>query len=204
MGKEVRLRIPSVPTEDFETSRILIFCGATLQKPHYAVRQQISKLHSEIYVSSRRRGSPAHHYGLAPTNFITHVNSVETPDLDEFVQEVSKIEHNKYFRLRVMTFESVPSVVTMKKNDHYVQSLSPSKAPGRSVVLTCLVSPDGICKRGQSRGRMEDDPVIEMRIWVHLDLLSKLSASCSTWVRILLQTRRGSLLLSQHGEEYVS
>jgi len=118
-GKEVRLRIPTVPTEDLETSRVVVFCGAVLQKPHHAVRQQISKLHSDIYVSARSRGSPAYQYGLAPTNFITHVNGVKTPDLDAFVREVSKISDNTYFRLRAMTFDNVPWVVTMKKNDHY-------------------------------------------------------------------------------------
>lgn len=121
-GKEVKLRVPTVPTEDLETARAVIFCGAVLQKPHHAVRQQISKLHSEIYVSARSRGSPAYQYGLAPTNFITHVNGVKTPDLDAFVQEVSKIDDNTYFRLRAMTFDNVPWVVTMKKNDHYVSS----------------------------------------------------------------------------------
>ena len=119
-GKEVRLTVPTVPTEHLETSRAVVFCGAVLQKPHHAVRQQISKLHSEIYVSARSRGSPAYQYGLAPTNFITHVNGVKTVDLDAFVREVSKIEDNTYFRLRAMTFDNVPWVVTMKKNDHYV------------------------------------------------------------------------------------
>lgn len=52
-GKEMTLRIPTVHTEDLETDRAVIFCGAVLQKPHHAVRQQISKLHSEIYVSAR-------------------------------------------------------------------------------------------------------------------------------------------------------
>ncbi|KAK5938663.1 hypothetical protein PMZ80_008854 [Knufia obscura] len=118
-GQEVRLRVPTIATEDLETSRVVIFCGAVLQRPHHAVRQQISKLHSDIYVSARSRGSPAYQYGLAPTNFITHVNSVKTPDLDSFVTEVSKIPDNTYFRLRAMTFDNVPWVVTMKKNDHY-------------------------------------------------------------------------------------
>ena len=121
-GKEVRLKVPTVPTTDLETSRAVVFCGAVLQKPHHAVRQQISKLHSEIYVSARSRGSPAYQYGLAPTNFITHVNGVKTVDLDAFVREVSKIEDNTYFRLRAMTFDNVPWVVTMKKNDHYVST----------------------------------------------------------------------------------
>ncbi|PLN75621.1 Pro-apoptotic serine protease Nma111 [Aspergillus taichungensis] len=118
-GQEMRLQVPTVPTQDLETDRAVVFCGAVLQKPHHAVRQQISKLHSEVYVSARSRGSPSYQYGLSPTNFITAVNGVPTPNLDLFVQEVSKIPDNTYFRIRAVTFDNVPWVVTMKKNDHY-------------------------------------------------------------------------------------
>ncbi|KAL4816659.1 trypsin-like cysteine/serine peptidase domain-containing protein [Aspergillus spinulosporus] len=118
-GEEMKIQVPTVSTEDLETDRAVVFCGAVLQKPHHAVRQQISKLHSEIYVSARSRGSPAYQYGLSPTNFITAVNGVPTPDLDRFVEEVKKIPDNTYFRLRAVTFDNVPWVVTMKKNDHY-------------------------------------------------------------------------------------
>ena len=52
-GKELALRVPTIPTEDLETDRAVMFCGAVLHRPHHAVRQQISKLHSEVYVSAR-------------------------------------------------------------------------------------------------------------------------------------------------------
>ncbi|PGH23617.1 Pro-apoptotic serine protease [Polytolypa hystricis UAMH7299] len=118
-GEEMRIKLRTVPTEDLETDRALAFCGAVLQRPHHAVRQQISKLHSEVYVSARSRGSPAYQYGLSPTNFITAVNGVPTPDLDSFIKQVTNIPNNTYFRLRAVTFDNVPWVVTMKKNDHY-------------------------------------------------------------------------------------
>lgn len=118
-GQEVKLRIPTIATKDLETSKVVIFCGMTLQKPHHAVQQQISKLHSNVYVSSRFIGSPAEQNGLSPTCFITHVNGTSTPDLDSFVTEVSKIPDNTYFRLRVVTFYNIPRVVTMKTDNHY-------------------------------------------------------------------------------------
>ena len=52
-GQEITLKVPTIPTEDLETDRAVIFCGAILHRPHHAVRQQISKLHSEVYVSAR-------------------------------------------------------------------------------------------------------------------------------------------------------
>lgn len=91
---EMKLNVPTVSADDLETDRAVSFCGAVLHRPHHAVRQQISKLHSEVYVSARTRGSPAYQYGLAPTNFITHVNGVATPDLETFVKEVIKIPDN--------------------------------------------------------------------------------------------------------------
>lgn len=118
-GQEMILKVPTIPTEDFETDRAVIFCGAVLHRPHHAVRQQISKLHSEVYVSARTRGSPSYQYGLAPTNFITAVNDVSTPTLTQFLDAVNKIPDNTYFRLRVCTFDNVPWVATMKKNEHY-------------------------------------------------------------------------------------
>ncbi|KAK4545026.1 hypothetical protein LTR36_003577 [Oleoguttula mirabilis] len=117
--EEIKLDVPTVPTSELETDRVVVFCGAVLHRPHHAVRQQISKVHSDIYVSARMRGSPAYQYGLAPTNFVMAVNAVPTPDLESFVRETNKIPDNTYFRLKVMTFDNVPWVATMKKNEHY-------------------------------------------------------------------------------------
>ncbi|KAI1812097.1 Pro-apoptotic serine protease NMA111 [Poronia punctata] len=122
-SKEMHLKVPTVSAHDVETDHAISFCGAIIHVPHLAVRQQISKLHSEVYVSARSRGSPAYQYGLAPTNFITHVNGKATPDLRSFLEAVVKIPDNTYFRLRAMTFDNVPWVVTMKKNEHYFPTM---------------------------------------------------------------------------------
>ncbi|TID22344.1 Pro-apoptotic serine protease NMA111 [Venturia nashicola] len=121
--QQISITIPTVPTTDLETSRVIVFCGAVLHRPHHAVRQQISKIHSDVYISGRQRGSPAYMYNLAPTNFITHVNGVPTPDMDTFLREATKIPDNTYFRLKVMTFDNVPWVATMKKNEHYFPTM---------------------------------------------------------------------------------
>jgi pro-apoptotic serine protease NMA111 len=122
-GKELSLTVPTIPTTDLHTTHAVLFCGAVLHRPHHAVRQQISKLHSEVYVSARSRGSPSFMYGLAPTNFITAVNGVPTPTIQTFLTEVNKIPDNTYFRLRVVTFDNVPWVATMKKNEHYFPTM---------------------------------------------------------------------------------
>ena len=121
--EEMRISVPTIPTEDLETDRAVIFCGAVLHRPHHAVRQQISTLHSEVYVSARTRGSPAYQYALVPTNFILAVNGVKTTDLTSFLNEVTKIPDNTYFRLRVITFDNIPFVITIKKNEHYFPTM---------------------------------------------------------------------------------
>ena len=128
-GKEMTLKVPTIPTQDLETDHAVIFCGAVLHRPHHAVRQQISKLHSEVYVSARTRGSPSYQYGLAPTNFITGVNDSPTATLDELLKVVNTIPNNTYFRLRVCTFDNVPWVATMKKDEHYFPTVEYSKDP---------------------------------------------------------------------------
>lgn len=118
-SKELQIRASTVEANDVETDTAVSFCGAILHRPHHAVRQQISQLFSEVYVSARTRGSPSYQYNLAPTNFILSVNDSPTPDLESFLQAVTKIPDNTYFRLRAVTFDSVPWIVTMKKNEHY-------------------------------------------------------------------------------------
>ncbi|KAI1760861.1 Pro-apoptotic serine protease NMA111 [Hypoxylon sp. FL1150] len=122
-SEEMKLKVPTSPADNVETDHAISFCGAVLHVPHLAVRQQISKLPSEVYVSARSRGSPAYQYGLAPTNFITHVNGKPTPDIKSFLENVVKIPDNTYFRLRAMTFDDQPWVITMKKNEHYFPTM---------------------------------------------------------------------------------
>ena len=123
----LRLKVPTISTEDLETDRAIIFCGAVIYSPHHAVRQQISKLHSEVYVGARTQGSPSVQYGLGTTSFITAVNDSPTPTLTEFLAAVNVIPDNTYFRLRVTSFDNNPWVATMKKNEHYFPTVEYTK-----------------------------------------------------------------------------
>ena len=46
-----------------------------------------------------------------------------------FIRETTKIPDNTYFRLKVMTFDNVPWVATMKKNEHYFPTVEFIKDP---------------------------------------------------------------------------
>ncbi|KAF2239461.1 Pro-apoptotic serine protease NMA111 [Viridothelium virens] len=150
--EETSIRVPTIPTQEFETDRAVVFCGAILHRPHHAVRQQISKIHSDIYVSARMRGSPAYQYGLAPTNFITAVNATPTRDLKSFLEETKKIPDNTYFRLKVVTFDNVKWVVTMKKCEHYFPTVEFIKDEGERCHWRRVTYEGGQAKRGEGEG----------------------------------------------------
>jgi hypothetical protein len=44
------------------------------------------------------------------------VNSILTPDLCAFLDEVKKIGYDEHFRLHIVSFDDMKSVVTMKNN----------------------------------------------------------------------------------------
>lgn len=164
--EEIRLEVPTVPTSELETDRVVAFCGAILHRPHHAVRQQISKVHSDVYVVARMRGSPAYMYGIAPTNFIMAVNSVPTPDLESFVRETNKIEDNTYFRLKMMTFDNVGWVCTLKKNDHYFPTVEFVKDSSVREGWKRVQYMDGVAKKGvgEATAAQEEVEVGEMEM----------------------------------------
>ncbi|KAI9811051.1 MAG: hypothetical protein M1827_005633 [Pycnora praestabilis] len=148
--KEMHIKVPTVRTDDLETDRAVIFCGAILHRPHHAVRQQISTLPSEVYVSARTRGSPSYAYGLAPTNFVTAINGVKTTDLASFVKEVNKIPDNTYFRIKSVTFDNVPWMATMKKNEHYFPTMEFIKDPKEACGWKRVTYENGSPQKGVS------------------------------------------------------
>lgn len=57
-GKQYSLTVPTLEAAELSTLDIIEFGGLTIQKPHLAIRQQIGKLPSEVYISYCRPGSP--------------------------------------------------------------------------------------------------------------------------------------------------
>jgi len=115
----IKVTVPTVSTEKFNTSHLVYWSGALLQPPHQSVRQVMKNLPSSIYIMSRNQGSPATQYGLNSTQFVTHVNEQETPDLEAFINVVRGIPDNTYCKLRLVSFDNIPSALTLKTNYHY-------------------------------------------------------------------------------------
>ncbi|ODV58700.1 Nma111p [Ascoidea rubescens DSM 1968] len=110
----------NVKTVEIEnTDDIVMWCGALIQKPFHAVRQSMKQLPSGVYISSLSGCSPAMHYGLHSTNFITHVNEQKTSTMEEFLRIIKEIPDNTYVKVRLISFDNIPFALSIKTNYHY-------------------------------------------------------------------------------------
>ncbi|KAF9964338.1 hypothetical protein BGZ70_006599 [Mortierella alpina] len=116
---EVKVSVPTEAVDGHGTSRLVIWAGAMMHEPHKAVLQQSKTLPSRVYVSARSKGSPSYMYGMVPTMWITHINGTPTPDLDALLKAVKKCPDNSYVRVKTMSFDMIPTVLSIKTNMHY-------------------------------------------------------------------------------------
>jgi S1-C subfamily serine protease len=72
-----------------------------------------------VYVSFFSYGSPATRYRLLPGRRIVQVDGQPTPDLDAFLKVVAGRPDRSSVRLRTMTWNNVPEVITLKLDGHY-------------------------------------------------------------------------------------
>ncbi|ABN67426.1 hypothetical signaling-associated PDZ domain containing protein [Scheffersomyces stipitis CBS 6054] len=128
--KETEIVVPTIDTTTINTSHVVFWSGAIIQAPHYAVRQLMERVPSEVYVTRKSAGGPAHQYGIATNSFITHVNDVETKDLVSLMKVVKDIPDNTYIKLRLMSFDNVPIAISLKTNYHYFPTSELKKKEG--------------------------------------------------------------------------
>ncbi|ORX68411.1 hypothetical protein DL89DRAFT_275428 [Linderina pennispora] len=106
---------PSLTLQVLRHKQVVEWSGAILHEPHTAVRQQCRQLPSRTYVSYNAYGSPAYTAGMAPTSFVTHVEDMETPDLDAFLSTAK----SSFVCVRIVGLDKIPSVISVKLNTHY-------------------------------------------------------------------------------------
>ncbi|KAK9767228.1 hypothetical protein K7432_003110 [Basidiobolus ranarum] len=116
---EMTIKVPTSPISGEGTNRVVLWAGAAIQEPHKAVLQQSKTLPSHVYISARSKGSPAYQYGMVPTMWITHINGVPTPNLTAFLEAVKQCPDNTYIRVKTISFDMIPMVLSIKTNQHY-------------------------------------------------------------------------------------
>jgi pro-apoptotic serine protease NMA111 len=106
-----------LPGTDVE--RLVEWAGATLQAPHRAMAVQRGIAPVGVYVGYFAYGSPATRYGLYPGRRIMEVDGVPTPDLDTFLKAVTGRPDRSSVRLKTITWNNAPEVITLKLDKHY-------------------------------------------------------------------------------------
>ncbi|KAJ2500885.1 hypothetical protein GGH96_002406 [Coemansia sp. RSA 1972] len=115
---EMHLRVETT-AYDGGVNKLVFWSGATFQAPYMALRQQSSNAPSGVYCTDVASGSPADQYELMASFWITHINGVATPDLASFEQAVRQCPDRTYARVRVVSFDLEPAVLTVKTCYHY-------------------------------------------------------------------------------------
>ncbi len=95
------------------------WAGALLQNPHRAMAAQRGVSTEGVYVAYFSYGSPATRYGLWAGRRIVEVNEAPTPDLRAFIDAVRDIEHSESVRLKTVTWNGTPEVITLKLDNQY-------------------------------------------------------------------------------------
>jgi S1-C subfamily serine protease len=118
-GEEKRVPLPTAALSGLDIDRIVMWAGATLQAPHRAMLAQRGIPPEGVYVGYFSYGSPATRYGLFPGRRIVEVDGIPTPDLDAFLKVVSGRPDRSAIRLRTITWNNAPEVITLKLDRHY-------------------------------------------------------------------------------------
>jgi pro-apoptotic serine protease NMA111 len=118
-GEEKIVPLATGALSGLDLERIVMWAGATLQAPHRAMLAQRGMPPEGVYVGYFAYGSPATRYGLFPGRRIVEVDGIPTPNLDEFLKVVTGRPDRSAIRLRTITWNNAPEVITLKLDRHY-------------------------------------------------------------------------------------
>ena len=116
---ELTLTVPTTALPGTDLDRIVLWAGATLQAPHRAMSAQRGMRPEGVYVAYFSYGSPATRYRLLPGRRIVEVDGQPTPNLDAFLKVVAGRPDRSSIRLRTLTWNNSPEVITLKLDRHY-------------------------------------------------------------------------------------
>ncbi len=117
-GEEV-LTVPTTALDGRDVERIVQWAGAILHAPHRAMSAQRGVVPQGVYVAYFSYGSPATRYRLSPGRRIVEVDGQPTPDLDAFLAVVAGRPDRSSIRVRTLSWNNVPEVITLKLDRHY-------------------------------------------------------------------------------------
>jgi S1-C subfamily serine protease len=113
------LDVDTMELPGVDIDRLVEWGGATLQSPHRAMSAQRGIPPVGVYVGYFSYGSPATRFGLYPGRRIVEVDGTPTPDLDAFLKAVTGRPDRASVRLKTITWNNAPEVITLKLDKHY-------------------------------------------------------------------------------------
>ncbi|MEY4762090.1 MAG: hypothetical protein RLZZ200_1946, partial [Pseudomonadota bacterium] len=116
---ELSFDVPTTALTGADIDRFVIWGGATLQAPHRAMSTQRGIRPEGVYVAYFTFGSPATRYRLLPGRRIVEVDGYPTPNLDAFLKVVAGRADRTSIRVRTLTWNNSPEVITLKLDRHY-------------------------------------------------------------------------------------
>ncbi|MEO7773912.1 MAG: trypsin-like peptidase domain-containing protein [Steroidobacteraceae bacterium] len=116
---ELSLDVQTSTLSGGDVDRLVMWAGATLQAPHRAMSAQRGIVPEGVYIAYFAYGSPATRYRLFPGRRILEVDGQPTPNLDAFLRVVAGRPDRASVRLRTITWNNSPEVITLKLDNHY-------------------------------------------------------------------------------------
>jgi S1-C subfamily serine protease len=126
---ELTLEVATADLPGTDIDRLVEWAGASLQAPHRAMSVQRGIAPVGVYVGFFAYGSPATRYGLYPGRRIVEVDGVPTPDLDTFLKVVTGRPDRASLRLKTITWNNAPEVITLKLDKHYWPAYELTRTP---------------------------------------------------------------------------
>ncbi|RCH87295.1 serine protease, partial [Rhizopus stolonifer] len=127
-GKELNVTVPMSEFSGYETTRVIGWQGALIQRPYKSVLEQVRNVPVGVYVSCTLYGSPASNV-LRPGVWIVEVQGKPVKDLDSFLQvvhdheaEMSRRRRPSYIRIKTVSRNETVRVVAVKLDLHYWDS----------------------------------------------------------------------------------
>ncbi len=118
-GDVVDLPVETAALSGRGIDRAVAWGGALLQNPHREMAAQRGIEPYGVYVAYYSYGSPATRYGLWAGRRIVEVDETPTPDLQAFVDVVTKKQDHASVRLKTVTWNGSVEVITMKLDNQY-------------------------------------------------------------------------------------
>jgi S1-C subfamily serine protease len=116
---EATLDVRTTALDGHDIDRLVLWAGAILHAPHRAMSAQRGVVPQGVYVAYFSYGSPATRYRLFPGRRIVEVDGQPTPDLDAFLAVVRGRPDRSSVRLRTLSWNDVPEVITLKLDRNY-------------------------------------------------------------------------------------